>query len=232
MLPMTDTFKPLLHEDVTAAAALEPHRFVGRDGNHASTSNPAFGVSQAPHASGNLAALIVMGTAVVELGEDVDAGQAVGPGANGTAVKCGLIGAAGVALRGGSDGDLVRVLLVPRGKTLHTWFERVGAVSATGTVKGPVLPAGTELVAAYVESADALAANDTDNLKIELKKGSTVLARRWTKATDGDGALAADTAALMVLLDRDAGGGRNDLVITEAGTVSVGDVKLTAFYMV
>ncbi|MCW5830150.1 MAG: hypothetical protein KIT79_12645 [Deltaproteobacteria bacterium] len=225
---MDATHQPLLREDITAAAALEAHRFVGADGNYATATNPAKGVTERRYNSGDTFASIVIGTAVVELAEAVLGGQNLGPGASGKAVKCGPSGTAAIALAAGSAGDTIPVLLVQHRKTVTIVHLNLGTVTANTTKKGPYLPANAELVGAYVESADGRTQSDTDYLVIELKNGSTVLADFDTRTTDGDGALTADVAAAMIMASRAAGGGRLDAVVTKGGTVSNSDFKITA----
>lgn len=227
-MAMDATHQPLLREDIAAAASLEAHRFVGADGNYATQTNPVKGVTERSYNSGDTFAAIVIGTAVVELGEAVTAGQNLGPGADGKAVKTGPSGTAAIALASGSSGDTVPVLLVQQRKTLQLIYLNLGTITANTTKKGPVLPPGAELVAAWAESADARTQSDTDYLVIELKKGSTVLADFDTRTTGGDGPLAADTAVEMLLASREAGGGRLDAVVTKGGTISNSDFKITA----
>lgn len=105
----------LLALTVNAAGALNPHRFVGHDGNTAVAAGNALGVARTAAAIGEDLAVDVIGTAIVEAGGAISAGAEIEVGADGVAVtKNAGVTVARIAPgeSASAAGELIEVLLI------------------------------------------------------------------------------------------------------------------------
>lgn len=103
----------LLTLSIAAAAALTKCRFCTAAGAVASAAGNAVGVVAEDTASGSLAPVDVLGTAIVECGGNISAGAAIEVGSDGKAVTIDEGIAVARALEAGSSGDFIEVLLLP-----------------------------------------------------------------------------------------------------------------------
>ncbi|MEM8601894.1 MAG: capsid cement protein [Bacteroidota bacterium] len=98
---------------IEAAGALVQRRFVAPDGNQAGAAANTLGVASYDVAAGEMAAVHVLGTAVVEAGGAVAFGAAIETDADGKAVTNAAGPVVGRALSASAaDGDLIEVLLI------------------------------------------------------------------------------------------------------------------------
>jgi hypothetical protein len=106
---------PVLTLTLTTSALVANHRFVTVDGAHAGSGNNAIGVAQFSANPGEVLAVDVLGTSIVEAGAVLNAGIAVQSDANGRAVAVAgagkIVGRALQASR--AVGDRIEVLLIP-----------------------------------------------------------------------------------------------------------------------
>jgi len=84
---MPATYKPVLAISIGAAVDLEPHRFVGPDGNYPAAGGFAVGVTEVEAAQGRQAPVIALGTALVEAAEAIAKGDPITTDNQGRAVK-------------------------------------------------------------------------------------------------------------------------------------------------
>lgn len=106
-----NTYHPLLIDTVTAAEDLPKNRFVGFDGSLAKANTRALGVTLYDFKTGESANAGVLGIYLATAGGAFAAGDLIGVGADGKAVKSTGV-AIGVAREAATaDGDIVPVIL-------------------------------------------------------------------------------------------------------------------------
>ncbi|MEL7168258.1 MAG: capsid cement protein [Bacteroidota bacterium] len=103
----------ILTLSILAASAIVQRRFVAPDGTQAGAAANTLGVASYDVATGDMAAVHVLGTTVVEAGGAVAAGAAIETDASGKAVTNAAGPVVGRALTAAAaDGDLIEVLLI------------------------------------------------------------------------------------------------------------------------
>jgi hypothetical protein len=114
MAAMDKTFQPKLTLSIRATMDLPAYRFVDYQGKPCDANQKALGVCMGKWSSGKYAAIVVLGTAIVEASSNISAGDKVASDANGKA-KVATTGAEinGRALNSANPGEYVRILLVP-----------------------------------------------------------------------------------------------------------------------
>lgn len=110
----TKTFQPILTLTIKTTSELQAYRFVDIQGKTCNANQKALGASIGKWSNGKYASIIVLGTAIVEAGGIIAAGDKLTSDAQGKAVVA-VTGAEinGRALNSANPGDFVRVLLVP-----------------------------------------------------------------------------------------------------------------------
>ncbi|WP_066569580.1 capsid cement protein [Snodgrassella sp. CFCC 13594] len=110
---MAQTKQVVLTTTVLAATAWQPSRFVNYAGAQASAGDAVLGVSAYAADQGDMAAVDVVGIAIVEAAGAIASGDSVAADAQGLAIKLGGSGiAAGRALDAASSaGETIRILL-------------------------------------------------------------------------------------------------------------------------
>lgn len=105
---------PILTLTRTASGAIAANRFVAQAGDQATEGENTLGVARTGAASGELYPLDVLGTTIVEAGDDITDGATLMSDDDGKAVPQTVDSAiAAIALQAGADGDLIEVLLMP-----------------------------------------------------------------------------------------------------------------------
>lgn len=108
------TFQPTLTLTIKATMDLPAYRFVDYQGKLCDDNQKALGVCVGKWTSGSHAGIIVLGTAIVEAGGTINAGDKVASDAYGRAKVATTGGEVnGRALNSANIGEFVRVLLVP-----------------------------------------------------------------------------------------------------------------------
>jgi len=111
----------------------------------------------------------------------------------------------------------------------------LGVVSADTTFKACTLGTKKAVVKSVkIVDPTGLAAHDTNYVKAQLKKSSTLLAEWSTKLTGGEGALVAGTWATMPEANIEVDGGDLDVVIDieASGALTAGSVAQIEMYYV
>lgn len=105
---------PILTLTHTASGTINAQRFVAQAGDQAAEGENTLGVARTGASDGDLIPVDVLGTTIVEAGDDVTVGASLMSDANGKAVPQTVGNAiAAVCLQAGGDGDLIEVLLMP-----------------------------------------------------------------------------------------------------------------------
>lgn len=104
----------ILALSVLAAGQVEVHRFVTAAGAQAGDGQNSLGVSEFPAAGGEMLTVNALGTAVVEAGAAIAAGERLQSDADGKAVPKTTGATTAVALQAAAaEGDLLEVFLIP-----------------------------------------------------------------------------------------------------------------------
>lgn len=119
---------------------------------------------------------------------------------------------------------------------LHTQIIDLGSITADADVYGAYFPQKSKIVSAYLVNGAGISASDTDKAVIDLKNGSTLIARHSTAATGGNGALTANVPAAMTLQSASNGGVNVDagswlkVAYDESGTYAMTSAKVIVNY--